>query len=70
MNIKIRNNLEHKNKNIQLDFEALSSRLEEETEAKNQLSLQLIKMQDDFKTQRITLDNEAKSRIDEIEDAK
>jgi LPS O-antigen subunit length determinant protein (WzzB/FepE family) len=51
-------------------LEALSSRLEEETEAKNQLSLQLIKMQDDFKTQRITLDNEAKSRIDEIEDAK
>ena len=70
VNIKIRNNLEHKNKNIQLDLEALSSRLEEETEAKNQLSLQLIKMQDDFKTQRITLDNEAKSRIDEIEDAK
>jgi len=66
----MRNNLEHKNKNIQLDLEVLSSRLEEEIEAKNQLSLQLIKIQDEFKAQRISLDNDAKSRIDEIEDAK
>ena len=66
----MRNTLEHKNKNNQLDLEALSSRLEEETEAKAHLSMQLTKMQDEFKAQRIALDNDAKSRIDEIEDAK
>jgi hypothetical protein len=66
----MRNNLEHKNKNIQLDLEALSSRLEEEAEAKSQLNLQLIKAQDEFKAQRLSLENDAKSRIDEIEDSK
>lgn len=66
----IRNTLEHKNKNNQLDMEALSSRLEEETEAKAHLSTHLTKMQDEFKAHRIALDNDTKSRIDEIEDAK
>ena len=66
----MRNNLEHKNKNIQLDLEALSSRLEEEAEAKSLLNLHLIKAQDEFKAQRLSLENDAKSRIDEIEDSK
>ena len=66
----MRNTLEHKNKNIQLDLEALSARLEEEAEAKNHLNMQLTKTQDDFKAQRISMENDAKSRIDEIEDSK
>jgi myosin protein heavy chain len=66
----MRNTLEHKIKNILLDMEALSGRLDEETEAKSQAQLQLTKAQEEFKLMRITLDNEAKARIDEIEDAK
>ena len=66
----MRNTLEHKNKNIQLDLDAISARLEEEAESKNHLNMQLIKIQDDFKSQRLTLDHETKSRIDEIEDSK
>lgn len=66
----VRNTLEHKNKNIQIDLDAISTRLEEETELKNHLNIQLIKIQDEFKAQRLTLDHETKSRIDEIEDSK
>ena len=51
-------------------MDAVNARLEEEAESKNNLSMQLIKIQDEYKAQRLSFDHETKSRIDEIEDSK
>ena len=68
--ILVRNSLESKMRNLQLDLDASNGHLEEETEAKLELQKQLNKLQDEFRATRERLDKENEAKMEEVEDSK
>jgi SMC interacting uncharacterized protein involved in chromosome segregation len=68
--ILVRNTLENKNRNLQIDLDNAQAHLDEETETRIELNKQLIKYQDEFKANKDKIEKECQDKINEVEDSK
>lgn len=68
--ILVRNSLESKLRNLQLDLDAANGHLEEESESKLELQRQLNRLQEEFRVTREKIEKENETKIEEIEDSK
>ena len=68
--ILVRNSLESKLRNLQLDLDAANGHLEEESESKLELQRQLNRLQEEFRVTREKIEKECEAKIEDIEDSK
>lgn len=68
--IQVRTTYENKARSIQIDLDSARAQLEEETEAKNELNKQYLRLQDEFKVAKEKIEKECEFRIEGIEDSK
>lgn len=61
---------ENKVRSLQIDLDSARAQLDEETEAKNELNKQCLRLQDEFKAAKDKIEKECEFRIEGIEDSK